>query len=171
MSSESIKSESMAGKMHPPNCWPQNYKQVLQGGAGLRCSQEFFIKVPEEGCWLARRGQGGIEKGERGEGIQWEEKNGSHSAMEELGFQLLGNPCILQPEGHLSSLVICSWYSAAPTQSVNSSQRAEGGSYLGVGFNSLSRHPYVYWENLGQSWFYSSFNCIKHFRKKSSLLL
>jgi len=37
------------------------------------------------------------------------------------GFQLLANPCILQPEGHLSSLLICSWCSAAPTQSVDCS--------------------------------------------------
>lgn len=100
---------------------------------------------------MARRGQAGKEKGERGEGMQREEKTGSHSGMEELGFQLLANPCLLQPEGRLSNLVICSWCCAAPAQAVDSSQRAEGGTYLGAGFNSLSRHPHVYWENLGQS--------------------
>lgn len=63
-------------------------------------------------------------------------------------------------------LVFCS-----PAQAVDCSQRADGGTYLGVGFNSLSRHPHVYWENLGQSGFYPHLNCIKLFRKKSSLLL
>lgn len=100
-----------------------------------------------------------------------EKKKLAASGMEELGFQLLANPCILQPAGCSSSLLMCSWYCAAPTQAVDCSQRAEGGSYLGVLFNSLSRHPHVCWKNLGQSWFYSSVNCIKHFRKKSSLLL
>lgn len=38
-----------------------------------------------------------METGER-EGMQWEWKNGSQSAMEELGFQLLANLSVLQPE-------------------------------------------------------------------------
>lgn len=86
----------------------------------------------------------GTENGKRVERMQGEEKTSSHGGTEELVFHV-----VLQPEGHLSSLVVCSWCSAAPAQSVDCSLKTKGGSYLGVGFNSLSRH--VYWENLGQS--------------------
>lgn len=46
----------------------------------------------EEGLWLARRGEMGLEKGERGIAVR--RKTWHHSGMQELGSKT--NPCILQ---------------------------------------------------------------------------
>lgn len=109
----------------------------------MRSGRGIFIH-PEEGCWLARRGQVGMEKGEGG--IAAGRKTWQSQWV--AGLPALTNPRILQPEGHLSSSVVCSWCCAAPTLQ-GLFPKGSGRELPGSGLQFMTKTPLV---SVGKNW-------------------
>lgn len=112
---------------------------------------------PEEGYWLARRDQVGMEKGERGIAVRrktWHSQWGAGAALPALTI-----PCIFQPKGHLSSLVICRFAAdvlQSHTPGAVTKGKREGATWDWASVHYKNTHHNC-WEKTGPAWI--SFHC------------